>query len=97
MVELNAWFAHAAIFLLIIASIIAIASLIRFSSILIKLVVLELLTNLLMAGIALWALINHQPVFIDICLTLALIMFLGVVAYYQFLFRKENENANNHR
>ena len=90
------WLLYSAIFLTLLAGIISIASLVRFSSILIKLVAIEVLTNLLIAGIALWALIHNQPIFTDICLTLALIMFLGVVAYYQFLFEKENIDANLH-
>lgn len=78
----------------LLAFFIILYSIVRFSSILVKLVVLEMLTNLLMAGIAIWALITRQPIFIDVCLTLALIMFLAVVAYYQFLFKKERSDAD---
>lgn len=83
------WIIFFAIILILLAGIISLVSLVRFPSILIKLVVMEVLTNLLMAIIALWALIFKQPVFIDACLALALIMFLGVVAYYQFLLGKQ--------
>lgn len=83
-----------AIVALVSALLITVYSIIRFSSILIKLVALEVLTNLLMAGTSVWALINKQPVFIDVCITLALIMFLAIVAYYQFLIKKEKDGAN---
>ena len=83
-----------AISFLLIALFIILYSIVRFSSTLFKLVALEVLTNLLMAGIAIWALIKRQPIFIDVCLTLALIMFLAVVAYYQFLLKKGGDDAN---
>lgn len=72
--------------LLAITFILTFASIMRFSSILIKLVCLEVITNLLLAAIAIWADIHHAAVFIDIGLTLSLIMFLGVVAYYRYLY-----------
>jgi multicomponent Na+:H+ antiporter subunit F len=90
MTVLNNWIFYSSAFFLALACVIAIVSAFRFSSILEKLVVLEVLTNLLLACIALWALFNRQFRFIDICLTLALMMFLGVVAYYQFLQDKDD-------
>lgn len=95
--ELSTWIMYIAILLVIIACIIAISSLIKFSTILVKLLVLELLTNLLMASTMLWAVITHQPVFTDICLTLALIMFLGAVAFFYFLSYKGKFNASSNR
>ena len=92
MTDWNIWIIYIAAFLISLAGLISIISLIKFSSILIKLVIIEVLTNLLMASIALWSLIHQQPVFIDVCLPLALIMFLGVVAYYQFLFEKKEHH-----
>lgn len=73
------------IVLLAMASLLTVAGLIRFSPILFKLITLEVLTNILMSSIAIWSLLTKQAVFIDVCLTLALIMFLSIVAYYQFL------------
>ena len=97
MIEWNEWIIYCATILILLAGMISLVSLIRFPSILIKLIIIEVLTNLLMASIALWALIYNQPIFIDICLPIALIMFLGMVAYYQFLFGKENDNVDLHR
>ena len=94
MIEFNEWVNYCAFILLSIAGIISLVSIIKFKSFLIKLVILEVLTNLLMACIVLWALIYNRPVLIDACLTLTLIMFLGVVAYYQYLSGKESSNVN---
>lgn len=92
--ELNNVIFSSAVFLILLAGLLMIISLIRFSSVLTKLVVLEVLTNLLLAGICLWALNVHQPVFIDICIPLSLVMFLGVVAYFQFLSRRGPNDAS---
>ena len=94
MANWNQWLIYCAIGFIVLTAILAIASLIRFKSILIKLIIIEILTNLLMASIAVWALIYHQPILTDICITLALIMFLGVVAYYQYLLEKEQSHVD---
>lgn len=96
MAEWNQWMTYCATILILLTGVISLISLIRFSSILIKLIVIEVLTNLLMAGIALWALMYNQPIFIDICLPLALIMFLGMGSYYQFLLGEETNHVNLH-
>ena len=54
----------------------------------VRLVSLEVLANLLISLIALWALVIHAETLLDICLALALIMFLSTVAYCQYLSRK---------
>ena len=77
-----------------IAGVLAIVALCVFKSIYAKLVVVEVLTNLMLAVIALWALYTRQPLFIDVCIALALIMFLGVVAYYQYLSLKETGHVD---
>ncbi|MBB72185.1 MAG: cation:proton antiporter [Legionellales bacterium] len=84
---------YTAISILALATLIALASLVKFDSVLLKLVALEVLTNILLAGVALWALVFAKPVFIDLCLTLALIMFLGVVAYFQHLSDDDKETS----
>ena len=53
----------------------------------VRLVALEVLANLLISLIAVWALLIHADVLLDICLVLALIMFLSTVAYCQYLSR----------
>ena len=88
-------FNYLSILLIFLSSIIIIYSLIYYSSILIKLVALEVLTNILLASIALIGLIKNQPMVIDFCVILSIIMFLGVVSYYQYLYHKEIENADS--
>lgn len=72
-------------------------ALIHFQSILIKLIILEVLSHLVMSSIALWSFFNKQPIFINICLPLALIMFLSIVAYYQFILFKGEHHDYHHR
>ncbi len=92
MTDINNWLVYIASSFILLALLISLISLIRFSSIFIRLVALEVLTNLFIAGVALWALTHRQPLFIDICLALALIMFLSVVAYYRFLSDRTSLN-----
>ena len=63
-------------------------------SIFVRLVILEVLANLLLAAIATWSYINKQVVFLDISVALALIMFLSTVAYYQFIIEKGGKDDN---
>ncbi len=90
------WTIYLSALLILSAGIITLLSLIKSSSILVKLVATEVITNLIMASIALWALLHNQPIFIDACLALALIMFLGVVAYYQLLLAREDGDVDLH-
>jgi len=94
MSDLNHLLNAISIFFIFLTGLLTIISLIRFSSILIKLVVLEILTNLMIAAICLWALTTRQPIFIDICIPLSLVMFLGVVAFYQFLLNRKSDDSS---
>lgn len=67
--------------IIIISALLMIACIIRNRDILVKLVALEIVTNLLMGGIALWALQARIPIILDSCVGLALIMFVAIVAY----------------
>lgn len=82
-----------AVFILIFITCITITGLLYFKSVLIKLIILEVLTHLIISSIALWSLVNNQSIFIDVCLPLALIMFLSIVAYYQFILSKGNRHG----
>ena len=90
MAEINIWLTYASFLFLVLALFISLFCLLRFSSIFIRLITLEVLTNIFIAGIAVWALAQRKPLFIDISLALALIMFLSVVAYYQFLHARRS-------
>lgn len=83
--NLNIIVIYIAAIILSCAFVLLLFTMVKQRSILSKLVVLEVITNLLMAAIALWSLETRHIVYIDICLTIALMMFLGIVAYYQYL------------
>lgn len=76
-----------------LAALLALLTCWRSKPILIKLVALEVLVNLFICGVAVWALQIHFPLLLDICIALSLIMFLSTVAYCQFLTQKENSHA----
>jgi len=66
------------------------------------LVILEMLANILLASIAIWAALHQVVVFLDICIALALILFLSNVAYCQFILKRasipiENSKTNGSR
>ncbi|MEM9242489.1 MAG: monovalent cation/H+ antiporter complex subunit F [Pseudomonadota bacterium] len=65
----------------------------RFADILVKLVALEVLVNLFICGVGIWALHIHFSALLDICIALSLIMFLSTVAYLQFLVKRKPDNA----
>lgn len=79
------------IFILVFTTCITIVALLYFKPILTKLIILEIFTHLIISSIALWSLANNQSIFIDVCLPLALIMFLSIVAYYQFILPKKDK------
>lgn len=56
-----------------------------------KLVCLEILANLIIAAFALLAIVRNQAVIVDVCLAVALIMFLSNVAYCQYRERGNHE------
>lgn len=64
----------------------------RFDS-LSKLVALDVLSNTLVALIALWAFLNQQLIFIDITIAIALIMFLSTVANILFISSRDKNDS----
>lgn len=93
MIEIILTVKYMAIACLLIALMICLYSLIRFRSILVKLVVIEVIINIVTSGLALWSLLNHQAVFLDICVALVLVMFLSTVAYCQFILPRGKPHA----
>jgi multisubunit Na+/H+ antiporter MnhF subunit len=65
----------------------------RCSNIFIKLVALEVMVNLFICGVGLWAYHIHFPPLLDICIALSLIMFLTTVAYCQLLYKRKLDNV----
>lgn len=64
-------------------------SLLYFQQFIIKLVCLEVLANILITAMSLWSLLIGQPLIIDICLAIALIMFVSTLAYCRFITSEE--------
>lgn len=91
--EFSLIISYTAVASLLIALFISLFSLIHFRSILAKLVVIEILINIVTSGLALWSLLNHQAVFLDICVALVLVMFLSTVAYCQFILPRGKPHA----
>ncbi len=54
-----------------------------------KLVALDVIANIIIMGIALIALIRDQPYYLNVTLAIALIMFLGNIAYATFLYARK--------
>lgn len=77
-----------AIVILILSITITLYALARYKSIYIKLVTMEVLSNTFISGIAFWSLISNERVFIDICIPLSLMIYLGTVGYCQFLSKE---------
>lgn len=85
---LNAWIELIAMTLIGLAILFGLLACWRCKSILIKLVALEVLVNLFICCVSIWAARIHFVSLLDICIALSLIMFLGTVAYCQFLMRQ---------
>ncbi|WP_440682546.1 monovalent cation/H+ antiporter complex subunit F [Cysteiniphilum halobium] len=75
---------------LAIALFVVLASLLKHRCILIKLVCLEMLVNLFICWVGLWALKVDFYLLLDICIALSLVMFLSTVAYCQLLTKRHN-------
>lgn len=83
----------ASVALLAMAILFALLTTWRTKELLIKLVALEVLVNLFICGIGIWALYIHFPLLLDICIALSLIMFLSTAAYCQFLMTRRPKDA----
>ncbi len=50
-----------------------------------RVIALDLLTNILMASIILFSLYQHEAIYIDVVIVVALIMFLSITMYAYYL------------
>lgn len=85
--ELNTIIQNIAIVILSFSFLLVLLACWRFETVLTKLVALEVLVNLFICAVCIWALHIHFALLLDICIALSLIMFLSTVAYCQFLMR----------
>ena len=82
------WSIEITFILLLVSMVIAFVRLVRGPSLPDRIVALDLLTLLAVGVIALFAIREDQPVFLDAAIALALVAFLGTVAYARFLERR---------
>ena len=82
------WSIEITFILLLVSMVIAFVRLVRGPSLPDRIVALDLLTLLAVGMIALFAIREDQPVFLDAAIALALVAFLGTVAYARLLERR---------
>lgn len=75
--------------ILVLGLMLALAGLIRGPSLASRVVSFDLLTSIGIGLIAVYAVMTNQPVFLDIAVVLALISFLGTVAFAFYLERSQ--------
>ena len=90
---LNLVFNVTTLALLSLAVLLTLWTTMRSASIWVKLVALEVLDNIFICGVGIWAVILHFPVLLDICIALSLIMFLSTAAYCQFLSNRSTTDV----
>ena len=93
MSELNHLLQILSVVILLFSLFLVLVTLVRYRPILVKLVALEVMVNLFIGAIGLWALHVRQSLMLDICIPLALIMFLATVAYCQFLIKRKHQDV----
>jgi len=89
MILLNKLLIHLAALILGITVLLALVNLVLAKATLIKLVILEVVANLILAAICIFSVIYQYYIYLDVCIALALLMFLSTVAYVQFLSNRE--------
>jgi multicomponent Na+:H+ antiporter subunit F len=82
------WSIEITLILLLVSMVVAFGRLARGPSLPDRIVALDLLTLLAVGVIAVFAIREDKPVFLDAAIALALVAFLGTVAYARFLERR---------
>ena len=91
------WSIEITFILLLVSMVIAFVRLVRGPSLPDRIVALDLLTLLAVGVIALFAIREDKPVFLDAAIALALVAFLGTVAYARFLERRGRHLTKDRR
>ena len=92
MLIINEIFNLISIALVTIAFLLCLLVILKQKSVFVKIITLEVMGNILLAAIAIWAYWHQSVYFLDICLAIALIMFVSTVAYCQFISTKDKKN-----
>lgn len=85
-------FASLTLVALVIAVCLALTRLVRGPQMADRVISLDLMTTLGIGIIAVFAMVYDQPVFIDVLVVIALVAFLGTVAFAYYLQRKADDN-----
>jgi multicomponent Na+:H+ antiporter subunit F len=88
LLEFGSVFIYLVLAALALALLLAFVRLVRGPSLPDRVVALELMTGLTMGLIAMYAIVAGQRVFLDVAVVLALITFLGTVAFSRYLERR---------
>jgi multicomponent Na+:H+ antiporter subunit F len=80
-----------ALSMLSLSLILAFVRLVRGPSVPDRVVALDLVSILAAAMTALYAIVTNEPVFLDVAIVLALISFLGTVAFARYLEKQSSE------
>lgn len=83
--SINTILRMSSVVLMLVSVFFTLLTLFRYRKPTIYLISLEVLANLFISGICLWALYLKQVLFLDLCLAISLIMFLSTAAYCQYL------------
>ncbi|MCG3212055.1 MAG: hypothetical protein FOGNACKC_05702 [Anaerolineae bacterium] len=77
--------------MMVLAVVISFIRLVRGPSLPDRVVALDLMTTLGIAVIAVYAMAFNQPIFIDIAVVVALISFLGTIAFAYYVYRRVDQ------
>ncbi|MEQ8968379.1 MAG: monovalent cation/H+ antiporter complex subunit F [Azospirillaceae bacterium] len=88
------WAASAAAGMILVALVCAAIRLLRGPTLPDRVIALDLVTMLLVAFLALFALAEGRPAYLDVALALALVAFLGTVAFARFIDRSPQARAD---
>lgn len=92
---LDVWIVNAIFALLIAALVLAFVRLVRGPSMPDRVVALDLVSAIVVAFTALYSITTNQPVLLDVAIGIALITFLGTVAFAQYIERRVRGERND--
>lgn len=74
--------------MLILATLLAVVRIVRGPSLPDRVIALDLIGSVVAGIIAVYAIANDQPVFVDVAIVMALVIFIGTIAFARYLERR---------
>lgn len=74
--------------MLILATLLAFVRIVRGPSLPDRVIALDLIGSVVAGIIAVYAIANDQPVFVDVAIVMALVIFIGTIAFARYLERR---------